>query len=488
MSVISTNRTFGAARMASASKRPAPDAVKAGLEALIVLAATATAMVALRVIEAEGLHPLFNRADPVLAAATAGLAAIVALLCAVNSRLGVAPGMWVVTCAWAYYSLVVMPVSVIVEVPGTGPIIPGIAAAAGSVFISLLALGLLKDAPPWLAGRRAVRGVWAQAVLIAIVASAVYAAVHFDARATAAVLLEVGGLFACVYIARGLRDREPVWRRMGYGAALIVAAHTLLHTGASTEFAVVRFVGFLVLLVALCLHTRGVVSEHRAARAEAASAAAAMERSAAEHRHEMRNVLVTLAGVTTLMTPRPGAEVAVGDGAISAMIDGELARLRDLLDGAAPNRTNDTAAVDVVLARLVTLRRCSGVQISLDCPPGMVAALPTALLTQVVTNLLENCARHAPGAAIHVGAYREAGMCVVEVTDAGPGLDPAASTVGDGLGLALSSRLLESVGGTLQLRAGTRFATGTTVLLHLPPDVDSPRGFAAAPVQEKATI
>lgn len=486
MSVISTNRTFGAARMASASKRPAPDVAKAGLEALIVLAATATAMVALRVIESEGLHPLFNRAGPVLAAATAALAAIVALLCAVNSRLGVAPGMWVVTCAWAYYSLVVMPVSVIVEVPGTGPIIPGIAAAAGSVFISLLALGLLKDAPPWLAGRRAVNGVWAQAVLIVIVASAVYAAVHLDTRATAAVLLEVGGLFACVYIARGLRGREPVWRRMGYGVALIVAAHALLHTGASTEFAVVRLVGFLVLLVALCLHTRGVVSERRDARSETATAAAVMERTAMERRHEMRNVLATLTGVTTLMTPRPGAEAAVGDGAISAMIDGELARLRELLEGTASNRPKTSAVVDAVLARLVTLRRCSGAQITLDCPPGMVVAVPTAVLTQVVTNLLENCTRHAPGAEIHVSVYLEKGACVVEVTDAGPGLDPAAPTTGDGLGLVLSSQLVEAAGGKLQLRAGTRFATGTTAVLRLPLAVGSPHDLAVAPTRGRA--
>ena len=124
-----------------------------------------------------------------------------------------------------------------------------------------------------------------------------------------------------------------------------------------------------------------------------------------------------------------------------------------------------------MLTRLVTLRRLTGSVITLSCPPGLVAAVPAGTLAQVVTNLLANCARHAPGAEIHVSARPTPGACVIEVTDAGPGLrvlHGETATTGSGLGLELSSRLVSDFGGTLQLMPATRFPSGTTARLCLP--------------------
>jgi two-component system OmpR family sensor kinase len=270
---------------------------------------------------------------------------------------------------------------------------------------------------------------------------------------------------------------------MGFGLVVVAAAHALLLIGGGPlQFEVLRFNGFLVLLVALCLHTRTLVLERRTAEAETAERAAACVHVEAERRHEMRNALTTLSAVTTLMTPRPDTDSMPSGRSIAVMIDDELARLRGLLEDTAPSGEPETAAVDSILTRLVTLRRAAGARITLDCPSGMVAALPPAALAQIVTNLLANCARHAEGDEVYVGAHRDGAGCVVEVTDAGPGLAAGMSaTAGTGLGLALSSQLVEAAGGSLELRQATRFPTGTTALLHLPLVAGSGRHLAAVP-------
>jgi two-component system OmpR family sensor kinase len=85
------------------------------------------------------------------------------------------------------------------------------------------------------------------------------------------------------------------------------------------------------------------------------------------------------------------------------------------------------------------------------------------VVAQVVTNLLANCARHAPGSRIEVRARHDDGFLVVEVYDDGPGA-PAGSeetlveegvtgavTGGSGLGLSVSRRLLAAQGGGMRV-------------------------------------
>lgn len=489
MSVINTARTLEVPRVAPTGNRPAPYFIRAAAEAAVVCAAAAVAVMALHATMTHELHPLQGRAEPLLASATAGLAAVVALLCAASSRIGSEPGLRMFTYVWAYYAIIVMPVSVVNESPGASPFIPGVASAAGAALIALLALSLVTTFPRRGEERRMVNMTIASIMLVVASALSAFFAANVDMRVTRAALLLLWCVLICAFIVHGFQQRVPVWYRMGYGIALIAASHAvLLRTGQSTEFAVVRLVGFLVLVVALCLYTRTVIAQRRAERAQADAAAEAIRRSAIEDRHEMRNVLATLAGVTTLLEPRPGVGGELGDGSIGEMIDEELARLRSLLDGTANTGETGSATLDAVLVRLVTLRRCSGATITLDCPPGLVAGVPATTLTQVVTNLLENCARHAPGAEVHVCAYRDHDVCVVEVTDAGPGLDAAAPTAGEGVGLALSKQLIESVGGTLYLRAGTRFPSGTTAILHVPTADGSPRESAVLPNRERAVL
>lgn len=455
-------------------------------EALLALCAAIVAALILHGVTVAGAHPLRGQATALLAAATAGAAAVVALLCALGPRMGADERMRMAGYAWGFYGLVVMPLGVL----GATAALPGSGVSSAAVFLVLLALSFARTRPRWLSGPCAIAGGLAVTALVTALAAMLPPAVVgvLASNAGNAVLLAGWIVLACCFVARGLRTGTPVWWRMGFGLALIAAAHTLLLAGGTMlQFAVLRFVGFLVLLAALCLHATTLVRERRAAEDAAAERAAADEHDRSQRRHEVRNTLTTLSAVTTLMAPRPEAEAATG-GSITAMIEAEFDRLRGLLEDDAPSGDTETAAVGTVLNRLVTLRRAAGAEITFESSPGLVAALPAATLAQVVTNLLANCARHAAGAEVHVLARRHGPDCVVEVTDAGPGLDAdgaAPATAGDGLGLALSARLVEAAGGSLRLLPATRYPSGTTAALRLPLAA-SPRHLAAVATDAKA--
>ena len=170
----------------------------------------------------------------------------------------------------------------------------------------------------------------------------------------------------------------------------------------------------------------------------------------------------------------------------------ELGRLHTILDGGpvghenpdGPVRPERTAyAVEPVLSGLVVLRRSAGVRVTLEVAPGLHACGDSAVLAQVVTNLLANCDRHAPGAPVSISAWRHDGDVVVEVRDRGPGLrddighdvlsrgvrDPGAG--GSGLGLHISARLVAREGGTLEVRSehdASGNAVGTVAVVTVP--------------------
>jgi len=160
----------------------------------------------------------------------------------------------------------------------------------------------------------------------------------------------------------------------------------------------------------------------------------------------------------------------------------ELGRLHTILDGGAvaPDPgPREAYAVEPVLAGLVTLRRSAGVPVALVAEPGLRACGDAAVLAQVVTNLLANCDRHAPGAPVVVRGYGHADRVVVEVRDEGPGLpvtlghdllrrgvhDSAGG--GSGLGLHISARLVDREGGELDLRTATK-PLGCLATVRLP--------------------
>ena len=210
------------------------------------------------------------------------------------------------------------------------------------------------------------------------------------------------------------------------------------------------------------------------------------QEAARRHAHEMR-------------TPLTGARL-------------ELARLHDLLDGAAPDRAEAmrqaargveqelerlqrVAAEFTSFARLPSPRlerldvtallgefvatyggAWPGVDVRLRPAEPTWAAVDRDMLRQVLVNLCDNSARAFAGRPgtidLEVGAVKD--MVSVDVTDDGPGVDPAvrdrlfepyATTrglgEGMGLGLAISKKILLDHGGDLELTdsspRGTRF-------------------------------
>jgi two-component system OmpR family sensor kinase len=116
-----------------------------------------------------------------------------------------------------------------------------------------------------------------------------------------------------------------------------------------------------------------------------------------------------------------------------------------------------------VLTELVALRRAGGLDIELFGNGPLLVRADRDAVAQAVTNLLVNCARHAPGSHVEVNVRQDGEQVVVEVRDDGPGGPPGsedalveqgvtgARTGGSGLGLAVSRCLLTAHGGDLRV-------------------------------------
>ena len=100
------------------------------------------------------------------------------------------------------------------------------------------------------------------------------------------------------------------------------------------------------------------------------------------------------------------------------------------------------------------LRRSAGMDVRADVEPHLCAVGSPATLAQVVTNLLANAERHAPGSPVRITAAQREGRVEIRVRDFGPGvaageeravLEPGVRDEragGRGLGLHLCRTLL----------------------------------------------
>jgi signal transduction histidine kinase len=77
---------------------------------------------------------------------------------------------------------------------------------------------------------------------------------------------------------------------------------------------------------------------------------------------------------------------------------------------------------------------------------------------------LQNAAKHAPDATVHISVREADGMLAFEVRDDGPGFDAAQATAGHGF-VNMSDRL-GAIGGTVEWRSAP--GEGATIAGHLP--------------------
>ena len=405
---------------------------------------TAVVVAVCAVVTALAMTPALRGLGPpgaavlVLTVATATVTAGAAILAEVLSRVCDDPRWSWAAAAFALYGLVVLPVSALAAA-GDTPRLLLIRVAAYVVALPMLVLSLRpphRRRRPWRGCSRSSvpcsrrRHRWSPSPpsrpgsVVAVLVVAV---------------LPAWTAVAVGYVVDGYRRRSGPRLRFGLGLAVVAVAQLYrAATGApigDPVFTALRLVGAVIVLVALArLVARSLAavrSQHFAQQEELTVAALHLERAqelAAERDHELRNGLAGLAGITHLLSS--GADDEEQQRLKLAVLS-ELTRLHTILDGRglafespdAPPRAE--YAVEPVLAGLVTLRRSAGARITVDVDAGLRACGDAAVLAQVVTNLLVNCDRHAPGAPVTVRGYRAGDRAVVEVRDEGPGLRAA---------------------------------------------------------------
>lgn len=103
----------------------------------------------------------------------------------------------------------------------------------------------------------------------------------------------------------------------------------------------------------------------------------------------------------------------------------------------------------------------------------MPVPLPVKITAfRIVQEALNNASRHAPGSAVTVCAAMDAERLAIEVTDQGPGFDPAnvALDSDDHLGLVGMRERAESLGGRFEIDSAP--GRGTRVIAHLPLSIE----------------
>lgn len=171
-----------------------------------------------------------------------------------------------------------------------------------------------------------------------------------------------------------------------------------------------------------------------------------------------------------------------------AVVREEVDRLRDVLEEwlrltGPEERTPARAPVSEVLAGVARLLRVEArhrdVELVVDCAPGEAAAgLAAPRLKQVLLNLCLNALQAMPrGGRLTLRARVQGDAAEIEVEDTGAGIPPdvlprifemhfTTRAEGSGLGLAICRRLVEEVGGVIDV--STRVGRGTTFRILLP--------------------
>ena len=282
---------------------------------------------------------------------------------------------------------------------------------------------------------------------------------------------------------------------IGMGCAILMLAPvdgTGAADGPVAEFGFtypsIQLFGMLLVLAGLVQLVRRTLWAVDSSRAEKQKELLAARRNlvrAAERDHELRNGLAGLAGAAHLFkSPALGDDAPVLSSAVAA----ELSRLDTLLqvsDG-YPRGVSQAYPVLPVLRQHVALRHCAGMDIRVDAELGLCVLGAPATLAQVLTNVLTNCARHAPGRPVRIQASNVEDIVRIRISDFGSGVRPGAEELvfevgvrgersqGDGLGLHISRRLLEPEGGRIFMRPSPPHEPGCTVVLELQAVADRP--------------
>jgi two-component system sensor histidine kinase KdpD len=213
--------------------------------------------------------------------------------------------------------------------------------------------------------------------------------------------------------------------------------------------------------------------------------------------HDLRTPLAAILGSITSLRRRGPHLDAAGEEELKATIEEEAERLNRFVGNLLDMTRLESGALKVKAERVdlvevveTTLRRAKRVlarrRVELDIPPELpMLAVDAVLFEQVLFNLLDNAAKHAPeGSLIRiVAAPAERGRVRIEVSDEGEGIPPEhleaifdkfhrvkegdQRPAGTGLGLAVCRGFLEAYGGRISA-ANRRDRPGAVFTLLLP--------------------
>jgi signal transduction histidine kinase len=205
--------------------------------------------------------------------------------------------------------------------------------------------------------------------------------------------------------------------------------------------------------------------------------------------HELRTPLTTIRGAVEAL--QSGAKHVPHDrDRFLDHIDREAGRLsrlaRSLLVLARAQTDQQTLEREPVELRALfdevaaSVRTKPGVELRVDCPPGLAILADRDLAEQFVFNLVQNAARHTDEGRIRISASVAGTTVQIDVEDTGPGIAPeerervfdrfypgnGRSPEGFGLGLAIVRQVVRALGGRVEIESVP--GVGTTARVTLP--------------------
>ena len=176
--------------------------------------------------------------------------------------------------------------------------------------------------------------------------------------------------------------------------------------------------------------------------------------------HEVRSSVAGIAAATRLLHGGHRRLRGKEGRRLEGLLEAELHRLETLLGGSA-ERPAAASLADTV-DDVVLSHRIRGLDVRWQAARCGTVDFPWEV-REALHILLDNAARHAPGATVTVTAAHAGGRAEIRVVDDGPGVPPGlaedvfargarrAGSRGQGLGLHLARRLLRDAGGTIRL-------------------------------------
>lgn len=251
-------------------------------------------------------------------------------------------------------------------------------------------------------------------------------------------------------------------------------------------------------------HLLGATRAAREASEAAASANRAKSTFLTNMSHEIRTPMAAILGYTELLEDPAADERVRADAIATIRRNGEhlVTLINDILDlskvEAGKMRVDrvgsDPRVVVRESAKLVTeLAARKGIAVRSEIDPRLPSHILTdpTRLRQILVNLLGNAVKFTDTGSVTIRAWAESPRCCVfEVEDTGIGMDPArASDIfepfmradnsstrrhsGTGLGLTISARLAEMLGGSIEV---VRTALGVGTVIRLSIDTGAPSG------------